>query len=127
MIFHGNFGKHLLRRRCKSTGFPRVLKCNMRYAFFIFNLFMTPLSKQINSIGDSVLKLQEMCSFSQNVCIEVYGILNTSLTPLLKVPYESHDRAAPAAPESQFPLITSMCISLFFALGFAYYILAVAS
>ena len=33
-------------------------------------------------MGDSFLKLQEMCSFSQNVCIEVYGILNTSLTPL---------------------------------------------
>ena len=32
-------------------------------------------------MGDSFLKLQEMCSFSQNVCIEVYGILNTRLTP----------------------------------------------
>ena len=32
-------------------------------------------------MGDSFLKLQEMCSFSQNVCIEVYGILNTCLTP----------------------------------------------
>ena len=78
-------------------------------------------------MGDSFLKSQEMCSFSQNVGIEAYGILNTSLTPLLKVQYESHDCSAPAAPESQFPLITSMCISLFFALGFAYYILAVAS
>ena len=32
-------------------------------------------------MGDSFLKLQEMCSFSKNVCIEVYGILNTRLTP----------------------------------------------
>ena len=35
-------------------------------------------------MGDSFLEIQEMCSFSQNVCtcIEVYGILNTRrLTP----------------------------------------------
>ena len=31
-------------------------------------------------MGDSFLKLQEMCSFSQNVGIEVYGILNTGAT-----------------------------------------------
>ena len=36
-------------------------------------------------MGDGFLKLQEMCSFSQNVCIEVYGILNTRLTPILGV------------------------------------------
>ena len=30
---------------------------------------------------DSFLKLQEMCSFSQNVCIEAYGIFITRLTP----------------------------------------------
>ena len=32
-------------------------------------------------MGDSFLKLQEMCSLSQTVCIEVYGILNTGVTP----------------------------------------------
>ena len=36
-------------------------------------------------MGDRFLKLQEMYSFSQNVCIEVYGILITSLTPILGV------------------------------------------
>ena len=33
-------------------------------------------------MGNSFLKLQEMYSFSQNVCIEVYGILNTGATPI---------------------------------------------
>ena len=51
----------------------------MRYAFYLFGLFITPLSKQI--MGDSFLKLQEMYSFSQNVCIEVYGILIARFTP----------------------------------------------
>ena len=32
-------------------------------------------------MGDSFLKLQAMCSFSQNVCIEVYGFFITRLTP----------------------------------------------
>ena len=32
----------------------------------------------------------------------------------------------PRLPESQFPLITSKCIFLLFALGFAYYILALS-
>ena len=34
-------------------------------------------------MSDSFLKLQEMCSFSQNVCIEVYGIFITRLTPVI--------------------------------------------
>ena len=33
-------------------------------------------------MGDTFLKLQEMYSFSQNVCIEAYGILNTGATPI---------------------------------------------
>ena len=32
-------------------------------------------------MGDSFLKLQEMCSLSQNVCIDVYGIFITRLNP----------------------------------------------
>ena len=36
-------------------------------------------------MGDSFLKLQEMCRVSQNVCIEVYGIFITRLTPVAKM------------------------------------------
>ena len=36
-------------------------------------------------MGDTFLKYQEMCSFSQNVCIDVYGIWITSFTPILEV------------------------------------------
>ena len=32
-------------------------------------------------MDDSFLKLQEMCSLSQKVFIEVYGILNTGFSP----------------------------------------------
>ena len=32
-------------------------------------------------MGDCFVKLQEMYSFSLNVCIEVYGIFNTGFTP----------------------------------------------
>ena len=38
-------------------------------------------------MSDSFLKLQEMCSFSQNVCIEVYAIFITRRTPILGVRY----------------------------------------
>ena len=31
-------------------------------------------------MGDSFLKLQEICNFRQNVCIEVYEILSTGFT-----------------------------------------------
>ena len=52
--------------------------------FFSFR-FIYDTFKKSRSMGDSFLKLQEMYCFRQNVCIEVYGILNTSFTPLCAV------------------------------------------
>ena len=46
---------------------------------FLFLIYLWQLDVN-SSMGDNFLKLQEMCSFSQNVRIKGYGILNTGAT-----------------------------------------------
>ena len=71
--FHENLGKHHLRRQYGISGFPFVLKCNMRYCCCFFSSFYWWHLDYKGWMYGRLLNLQDMYISGQNICIEIYG------------------------------------------------------